>query len=123
MTPPDEAAAPFPQGSAAAVPSGEERERAPLMPETEAPPFDYNPSAWSQRIPVAVHAGLSIAMGITAALRFRRTFPSSFWLVLAGALLVGDLALMHKCRKAIENKLAVGSASSVEEIAEAIQSS
>lgn len=38
-------------------------------------------------IPVLVYAGTITLMGITAAFRFRRTFPISFWLVFVGALL------------------------------------
>jgi len=38
-------------------------------------------------MPVLVYAGAITVMGITAAFRYRRTFPLSFWLVFTGALL------------------------------------
>jgi uncharacterized membrane protein YhhN len=37
-------------------------------------------------LPVMVYAGAITLMGIAAAFRFRRTFPTSFWLVFVGAL-------------------------------------
>jgi uncharacterized membrane protein YhhN len=46
-------------------------------------------------LPVLVYAGTITVMGITAAFRFRRTYPLSFWLVFIGALLfiTSDLLL------------------------------
>lgn len=47
----------------------------PVDLDVAAPPFDYNPSAWSQRIPIAALAGVAFVISVYLALYQWRIIP------------------------------------------------